>query len=88
MAIIQLKQSGSAAQGRDQLQSNEEVQELTLPFSVNFIVGNEFCERFSYYGMRTVLALYLVVGLAILGVPVFSPFCSLSWIGCALASSR
>ncbi|KAK0400130.1 hypothetical protein QR680_003370 [Steinernema hermaphroditum] len=24
------------------------------------IVGNEFCERFSFYGMRTILALYLV----------------------------
>jgi len=23
-----------------------------FPFSVLFIVGNEFCERFSYYGMR------------------------------------
>ena len=23
-----------------------------FPFSVFFIVGNEFCERFSYYGMR------------------------------------
>jgi len=29
------------------------------PKSVWFIVGNEFCERFSYYGMKTVLALYL-----------------------------
>ncbi|XP_046666171.1 peptide transporter family 1-like isoform X2 [Homalodisca vitripennis] len=30
------------------------------PRSVFFIVGNEFCERFSYYGMRTILSLYLV----------------------------
>lgn len=30
-----------------------------FPKSVFFIVGNEFCERFSYYGMRTVLTLYL-----------------------------
>ncbi|XP_054275603.1 peptide transporter family 1-like isoform X2 [Macrosteles quadrilineatus] len=30
------------------------------PKSVFFIVGNEFCERFSYYGMRTILSLYLV----------------------------
>ncbi|XP_021917359.1 peptide transporter family 1 isoform X3 [Zootermopsis nevadensis] len=29
------------------------------PKSVFFIVSNEFCERFSYYGMRTILALYL-----------------------------
>lgn len=33
---------------------------LTYPKSVFFIVSNEFCERFSYYGMRTVLSLYLV----------------------------
>ncbi|GFG30408.1 hypothetical protein Cfor_05861 [Coptotermes formosanus] len=29
------------------------------PKSVFFIVSNEFCERFSYYGMRTILAIYL-----------------------------
>ncbi|XP_047115520.1 solute carrier family 15 member 1 isoform X1 [Schistocerca piceifrons] len=29
------------------------------PRSVFFIVTNEFCERFSYYGMRTILSLYL-----------------------------
>uniref|UniRef100_A0A0C9PUC0 Oligopeptide transporter 1 n=1 Tax=Fopius arisanus TaxID=64838 RepID=A0A0C9PUC0_9HYME len=32
---------------------------LKYPKSVFFIVTNEFCERFSYYGMRTILALYL-----------------------------
>jgi solute carrier family 15 oligopeptide transporter 1 len=29
------------------------------PFQIFFIVINEFCERFNYYGMRTILALYL-----------------------------
>lgn len=29
------------------------------PKSVFFIVGNEFCERFSYYGMKAILILYL-----------------------------
>lgn len=29
------------------------------PTSVFFILGNEFCERFSFYGMRAVLVLYL-----------------------------
>lgn len=29
------------------------------PKSVFFIISNEFCERFSYYGMRTVLTIYL-----------------------------
>nr|XP_018670730.1 solute carrier family 15 member 2 isoform X1 [Ciona intestinalis] len=30
-----------------------------FPKHVFFIIGNEFCERFSYYGMRTVLVLYV-----------------------------
>eukprot|EP00062_Callorhinchus_milii_P020349 gi/632975900/ref/XP_007904487.1/ PREDICTED: solute carrier family 15 member 1 [Callorhinchus milii] len=29
-----------------------------FPISIGFIVINEFCERFSYYGMRAVLVLY------------------------------
>lgn len=29
------------------------------PYQIFFIVVNEFCERFNYYGMRTILALYL-----------------------------
>lgn len=32
---------------------------LKYPKSVFFIVINEFCERFNYYGMRTVLTLYM-----------------------------
>ncbi|OXU26213.1 hypothetical protein TSAR_013684 [Trichomalopsis sarcophagae] len=35
-------------------------QKLKYPKSVFFIICNEFCERFSYYGMRTVLSFYLV----------------------------
>ncbi|CAH1400788.1 unnamed protein product [Nezara viridula] len=33
--------------------------EIKYPKSVFFIISSEFCERFSYYGMRGVLALYL-----------------------------
>ncbi|KAF4526610.1 hypothetical protein B566_EDAN006426 [Ephemera danica] len=33
---------------------------LPYPKAVFFIVSNEFCERFCYYGMRTILSLYLV----------------------------
>ena len=33
--------------------------QLRYPYSVFFIVGNEFCERFSYYGMKSILSLYL-----------------------------
>ncbi|XP_077280577.1 solute carrier family 15 member 2 isoform X2 [Temnothorax americanus] len=34
-------------------------QKVKYPKSVFFIISNEFCERFCYYGMRTVLSLYL-----------------------------
>ncbi|XP_011866466.1 PREDICTED: solute carrier family 15 member 1 isoform X2 [Vollenhovia emeryi] len=34
-------------------------QKPKYPKSVFFIISNEFCERFCYYGMRTVLSLYL-----------------------------
>ncbi|CAK8674323.1 unnamed protein product [Clavelina lepadiformis] len=30
-----------------------------FPFCIFFILGNEFCERYSFYGMRTILVLYL-----------------------------
>ncbi|XP_076764514.1 peptide transporter family 1 [Xylocopa sonorina] len=33
--------------------------QLKYPKSIFFIISNEFCERFSFYGMRTVLTLYL-----------------------------
>ncbi|KAH9501884.1 solute carrier family 15 member 2 isoform X2 [Dermatophagoides farinae] len=31
---------------------------IPYPKSILFIIGNEFCERFSFYGMRTILVLY------------------------------
>ncbi|XP_023321461.1 solute carrier family 15 member 2, partial [Eurytemora carolleeae] len=37
----------------------EQAKKLPYPKSVFFIIGNEFCERFSYYGMKTILSLYL-----------------------------
>ncbi|CAB0011739.1 unnamed protein product [Nesidiocoris tenuis] len=37
----------------------EPLEKIPYPKSVFFIIGNEFCERFSYYGMRTILVLYL-----------------------------
>ena len=30
-----------------------------FPSCIYYIVGNEFCERFSYYGMKAILILYL-----------------------------
>lgn len=35
-----------------------------FPRQIKYIVGNEACERFSYYGMRSVLALYITSVLA------------------------
>src|SRR5438309_1057009 len=32
------------------------------PRQIKFIVGNEACERFSYYGMRSILAGYITGG--------------------------
>ncbi|KAF8786290.1 Solute carrier family 15 member 2 like protein [Argiope bruennichi] len=32
----------------------------SMPKGIYFLLGNEFCERFSFYGMRTVLTLFLV----------------------------
>ncbi|XP_066587274.1 peptide transporter family 1 [Prorops nasuta] len=34
-------------------------QKLKYPKSIFFIISNEFCERFSFYGMKTILVLYL-----------------------------
>ncbi len=33
---------------------------MGLPKQTIFIVGNEACERFSFYGMRSILALYMI----------------------------
>ncbi|KAI5107230.1 solute carrier family 15 member 1, partial [Silurus meridionalis] len=38
--------------------SKKSVECCDYPVSIFFIVVNEFCERFSYYGMRAVLVLY------------------------------
>lgn len=38
----------------------DDAKKMGYPKSVFFIISNEFCERFSFYGMRTALSLYLV----------------------------
>jgi len=40
-------------------EGEEEPKHVPYPKSVFFIVGNEFCERFSYYGMKAILSIYL-----------------------------
>ncbi|XP_065160310.1 peptide transporter family 1-like isoform X2 [Atheta coriaria] len=38
---------------------DKDVEKPKYPKSVFFIVSNEFCERFSFYGMRTILSIYI-----------------------------
>ncbi|XP_031627531.1 peptide transporter family 1-like [Contarinia nasturtii] len=67
---------------------------LKYPKSVAFIICNEFCERFNYYGMRTVLVLYLTAKLKYSNddaTVLFHVFASLAYffplIGAILADS-
>lgn len=59
--VTRKKNSENEIQDHPDNQNNVERQEqkIKYPKSVFFIVTNEFCERFSFYGMRTILALYL-----------------------------
>ncbi|KAG9335581.1 hypothetical protein JZ751_004485 [Albula glossodonta] len=43
---------------KQEKKKGKKVEVLGYPLSIFFIVVNEFCERFSYYGMRAVLVLY------------------------------
>jgi len=44
---------------RKKEEAEGQTKKLPYPKSVYFIVGNEFCERFSYYGMKAILSIYL-----------------------------
>jgi len=41
--------------------SKAEKKPSSFPKSLFFIIGNEFCERYSFYGMHTILILYLTI---------------------------
>nr|XP_033330919.1 peptide transporter family 1 isoform X1 [Megalopta genalis]XP_033330925.1 peptide transporter family 1 isoform X2 [Megalopta genalis] len=60
-----VRNSGQDIQDHPNSENDAEIDEkkLKYPKSVFFIISNEFCERFSFYGMRTVLTLYLVQSL-------------------------
>lgn len=47
----------SEANKNEDLEENQE--KLKYPRSIPFIISNEFCERFNFYGMKTILVLYL-----------------------------
>jgi hypothetical protein len=36
-----------------------DVVDTPYPYHVFFIIGNEFCERYAYYGMRSILIIFL-----------------------------
>ncbi|XP_017029017.1 peptide transporter family 1 isoform X2 [Drosophila kikkawai] len=66
MAAISNGKSGGNAKAQEQVEKELEANSKNLastplpyPKSVAFIISNEFCERFNYYGMRTILVLYL-----------------------------
>ncbi|XP_055924152.1 solute carrier family 15 member 1-like isoform X2 [Argiope bruennichi] len=80
---------------KDAKKLEEENQEKEkYPKAVFFILGNEFCERFCYYGMRTVLTIYLTEELLYSGSKatiIFHSFIMLSYFtplfGALLADS-
>ena len=41
-------------------ESLKSVGEEKYPYYIFFILGNEFCERYAYYGMRSILVIFLV----------------------------
>ena len=40
-----------------------------MPGQIKYIIGNEACERFSFYGMRNILVQFLVTGMLLAHVP-------------------
>ncbi|XP_034118641.1 peptide transporter family 1 isoform X1 [Drosophila albomicans] len=43
----------------NECEDQDRFKNLEYPKAVGFIISNEFCERFNYYGMRAILVLYL-----------------------------
>ena len=62
---------------------------LKYPRAVPFIVANEFCERFNYYGMRTILVLYLTSKLQLsddTSTVVYHTFLFLNYFTCVFGA--
>ncbi|MCD8070464.1 MAG: MFS transporter [Akkermansiaceae bacterium] len=54
-----------------------------LPSQTKFIVGNEACERFSFYGMRSILTLYMIHALGMeeeASISVMHGFVALNYV--------
>ncbi|XP_052814791.1 solute carrier family 15 member 1-like [Mya arenaria] len=64
----------STSSKSDLIEKDKESNTKNYPYSVFFILSNEFCERFSYYGMRAILVLYLTRWLGFGDAPATSIF--------------
>ncbi len=53
-----MNDTAAAAKGRPQLSGHPE-STARLPRQIPYIIGNEACERFSFYGMRNILTPFL-----------------------------
>ncbi|KAF8786289.1 Solute carrier family 15 member 2 like protein [Argiope bruennichi] len=54
-------EDGATKSDDNEASSKDEIaKQKKMPKAIFFILGNEFCERFSFYGMRTILTLYLI----------------------------
>ena len=40
--------------------TNDLVADNKFPSQIKYIVGNEACERYSYYGMRSILTVFMI----------------------------
>ncbi|CBY34178.1 unnamed protein product [Oikopleura dioica] len=68
---------------------------ISFPSNLYYIIGNEFCERFSFYGMHTVLILYLTIFLKFdkdIATIIYHTFIALCYffplIGAIIADSK
>ncbi|XP_055593305.1 peptide transporter family 1-like [Uranotaenia lowii] len=56
MSIMKEENANNGDQAKD---VEGEPKKIKYPRAIPFIISNEFCERFTYYGMRTILVIYL-----------------------------
>lgn len=67
----------------------QQVEPLNYPRAIPFIISNEFCERFNYYGMRAILVLYLNLKLEFLpntSTLVFHSFMFVVYLFCLIGA--
>ncbi|XP_025159505.1 peptide transporter family 1 isoform X2 [Harpegnathos saltator] len=57
--MIPFSLGGCPQDPENQIDAETQEKKPKYPKAVFFIISNEFCERFSFYGIRTVLSLYL-----------------------------